>query len=139
MAQPKITGRADPGDLDLGDVQDEVPTLEKPSSSFNLPGQDSSKTINVDLLGMMQIIQITGFIERDTIADMKAWREDVYAYMKGTNGRQQSDNNDFGYTYVSDYLGSLNVKIIFFSAPIKAGQKPETTYTLKLEECATTA
>ncbi|MCK5609027.1 hypothetical protein KAR91_44545 [Candidatus Pacearchaeota archaeon] len=137
MAQPKITGLATPGDLDLGDVQEEIPTLQKPSSSFNLPGQDSSKTISIDLLGMVRTIQITGFIEKDTIAELKTWQETFYTYMKGTDGRQQSDSNDYGYSYVSDYLGTINVKIIFFAAPIKAGQKPETTYTLRLEESDT--
>ncbi len=135
MAQPKITGLASPGDIDLGDVQDENPIVEKPDTTFSLPGQDSTEAVSLDLLGMQRTIQITGYIQKSTIADLKTWREKLHTYIKGPSGFQKKDAGTEGYNYISDYLGTINVKIIYFSAPIKAGQTPETTYVLRLLEC----
>ncbi|MFV2041411.1 MAG: hypothetical protein ACC644_05400 [Candidatus Hydrothermarchaeales archaeon] len=135
MAQPKITGLATPGDLDLGDVQEEDPVLERPLVNMPLPSKDSTQTIALDYLGMIRTITVRGYMQKSSVADLKTWIETVYTYMNGPSGFQKKDAGTQGYSYVSDLLGTINVKITYFNAPIKAAQLPETEYVLKLQEC----
>jgi len=107
---------------------------ERPKKAANLiinpePLGDSANTIGIDFSGTIRRITLTGTLVHNTPATLAGYVQTLNTFI---DGDQQNTT-----TYVSDMLGTLNVKIEDVSGVYKKGEPTMYEYTITMVETST--